>query len=232
MGVRDALRKAAGLIVELPEDEQEADESWKSAEPASTRMPDEPAPQSGNRASTSADQPARTHAASNLDEITAFGPGPLNVPPSDEKMGFSFIYEKAGLPATPFTAEQMLEILSSQPKELPIETRRQMVRATLHALEKSVGVTPDTVVADASKKLAILAEYVDSLSRQTSEFVSNTEKEIATLEEQVAKKRKDIAFAQQKQEQQVRLCRAESDRLSEVVGFFGKDTPTTPQGNG
>src|SRR5262249_12407533 len=103
----------------------------------------------------------------NLDEISApSSPTSPSVAP-DGKADFTPIYQQSGLPPSPFPAEQMLDMLNSLPPELPLDTKRQTVKVTLNAMGKTIGATPETIVADASRKLAALAAYTETLSRQT-----------------------------------------------------------------
>jgi hypothetical protein len=116
-------------------------------------------------------------------------------------------------------------MLASLPPELPLETRRQTVKVTLGALGKSMGASPETVVADASRKMAALAAYAQHLSKRTDEFVSSGEKEIAALQAQIEEKRKGIANARQELERATQMCDRESDKLDDVLEFFSLDLP-------
>ena len=133
------------------------------------------------------------------------------------------IYTAAKLPASPFTAEQMLEMLAGLPSELPLDTKRQTVKVTLGALGKTMGATPETIVADASRKMAALAAYSEHLSRRTDEFAAKNEAEIAALQTQIEEKRKAVLNARQRHTQTVQMCQAESERLDDVLEFFSLD---------
>ena len=87
-------------------------------------------------------------------------------------MNFTAIYQQAALPATPFPTEQMLDLLNSLPAELSLDTRRQTVKVTLNGMGKALGVTPQTVVADATRKLAALNAYVESLAKHTTDYIA------------------------------------------------------------
>ena len=161
----------------------------------------------------------------NMDEIkfSASCLEPVLTP--DGKADFSPIYQQSGLPAAPFTAEQMLEMLSSLPPELPLDTKRKTVKVTLNAMGKTIGATPETIVADASRKLAALTAYLDHLTKQTTDSAATAELDIAALQAQIEEKRKAMTAAQQKQAQMRQLCDAESDRLDDVLEFFSLDVP-------
>jgi hypothetical protein len=158
-----------------------------------------------------------------LDQIKVPASTPPPTSTADGKLDFTAVYQQANLPPAAFTAEQMLDLLTSLPPELPLETKRQTVKASLSALGKSIGTTPETIVADASRKLAALGAYAENLSRHTAESVSAAEVEIAALQAQIADKRKAIQDAQQKLAQVSQMCDAESDRLDDVLEFFSLD---------
>jgi hypothetical protein len=126
----------------------------------------------------------------------------------------------------------MLDMLASLPKELPLDTRRQTVNVTFGALGKSVGATPETVVADASRKMAALAAYGDFLKKRTEQFVSGGEAEIARLEAQIEEKRKGILNARQQLAKATQVCQSESDRLDDVLEFFSLDIPPSKYASG
>ena len=72
----------------------------------------------------------------------------------------SYVRELAKL----LPAEQMLETLGALPAELPLETRRQTVIAMLKGMGRALGATPETIVADATRKLAALSGMSGAIS--------------------------------------------------------------------
>ena len=90
---------------------------------------------------------------------------------------------------------------------------------------RSIGATPETIVADASRKLAALAAYTDNLSKQTAETISAAQREIADLEAQIGEKRRAMTGAQEQLAQALQVCHAESDQLDDVLEFFSLDVP-------
>jgi hypothetical protein len=226
MGLKDALRKAAGLLVELPPEGAPAAPSPDS-DAQLEKIFDQFAQKQGGDAGS-----ART-----VDEIVKGTDGPslseIAVPASGVEgaitetggVDFQAIYAQAGLPTAPFTAEQMREMLASLPQELPLETKRQTVNATLGTMGKTMGLTPETLVADASRKLSALGSFVESLTKQTQEFVSATDAEIRALEAQIEEKKSAIQAAKQKQARVAQLCDEESDHLDDVLEFFSQDVP-------
>jgi len=90
---------------------------------------------------------------------------------------------------------------------------------------RSIGATPDNIVADASRKLAALAAYTEHLTTETNEFVSLSEQKIALLQQQIEETRRSIEAAQTKLTSETGLCVAESHKLDEVLEFFSLDVP-------
>jgi hypothetical protein len=140
---------------------------------------------------------------------------------SDDRVDFQVIYRKAGLPTAPFTAEETLAMLSSLSPELPPHTRKHTVLVTLGAMGKAIGATPETICADGSRKVEALNVKIDKTNAETLEFSTNTEREIATLQAQIAEKQAAIETAKQRQKLIVDACKSEGSRLTELLEFFG-----------
>jgi len=230
MSLRETLRRAAGLLVELPPEERTAapepkadsgtnlDQLFESLEAEAVKRAEEPT-------TRTVEQVVRDAAGPNLEDITVPGSTPQPTLGPDGKLDFSVLYRQALLPAAPFSAEQMLDMLESLPRELPLDTKRRTVAVSLDTVGKSIGATPETIVADASRKLAALAAYTESLSKDTAGFVAATELEVAALQAQIEEKRQAIRAAQSKLQDVTRVCAAESDRLDDVLEFFSLDVP-------
>lgn len=216
MDMRARLRKAAGLFVTLPEESTESTEA------------------NASRPSRTVEELVRESEGPNLDEIEVADTSGVPWTANSSPLGFAEIYAQAGLPATPFTAEQMVEMLNSLPTELPLAMKRQTVNITLNAMGKSIGATPETVVSDASRKLAALTAYSDSLSGQTAHAVTTMEQEINVLQAEIEAKKQAILQAQNDLSDTLEKCHAESDRLDDVLEFFSLDVPPSrlsPPGN-
>lgn len=142
---------------------------------------------------------------------------------ADGKVNLPVIYEAAGVPASTFTAEQALEVIQSLPADLPLEVRRQTVKATLNAIGKTLGATPQSIVGDATRKLAALEAYVESFNRKSEEFTKKVEADIATLEAQIQEKRKAIENARKRVDDLSHFCDQEAERLDDVLEFFSLD---------
>jgi hypothetical protein len=234
MRINDTLKKAAGLLFEFEQPDPEAEfyktmndakkelsspSSASAATPAPVPTP-HPAP-----APRTAEQVVRAAPGPNLDEIKVPTSTATPVVGPDGSVEYASIYRLAGLPASPFTAEQMLELLATLPTELPMDTKRATVKVTLNAMGQSTGVSAETIVTDASRKLAALAAYAQSYVQQADEYVSKAELEISALEQEIAKRRQSIADAKAKQARVTEACHIESERLDDVLEFFSLDVP-------
>jgi hypothetical protein len=230
MRITDTLRKAAGLFIQM--------------DPSTS--PDAAMPVDGKSMSDAdflkmmqAQQGASTANAKTVEQIVKDSPGPnldqIKVPVTsqpqvqpllaDGTVDFKAIYSLANVQDASFTAEQLLELLATLPPELPLESRRQTVKITIQAMAKTVNVTPEIVVADASRKLAALAAYEDSFGKQADEFVAKSQADITALEAQIEAKKKAIDDAKSKHDSMTKACVAESDRLDDVLEFFSMDVP-------
>lgn len=248
------MRKVAELVIELPPEEAQVahEESAPSTPPpgnenaGSNEMDDLDRRLATQRASIAAlgsggapsaapapaaptktvEQIVRDASGPDLDAVSAglAVAGPPTLRP-DGMVDFAALYAQFNVPAAPFTAEQMLDMLGSLPADLPLDTKRQTVKVTLGAMGKAIGMTAETIVADASRKLAALAAYSEGVAKQTAEFVAAGEFEIAALEKQIQEKRQGIEAARQTQSQVQDRCHAEADRLDDVLEFFSLDVP-------
>jgi len=212
MSLRDNLRKAAGLFVEIPP------EAPAGVEPA-VDLEQPPAP------AKTVEHIVREANGPNLDEIQVPPQAAAAIATPNGTVQFSALYQQAGLPPVPFTAEQMLDMLTSLPADLPLEAKRLTVKATMNAMGKAIGATPENIVTDASRKVAALSAYVDAMSRQAADFAAKSEMEIATLQAQIAEKRKAVDAAKGQLAQVTQSCKVEADRLDDVLEFFSLDVP-------
>lgn len=222
MPIRDALKKAAGLFVEIPEDESIASTSPLAdmempAKPTTTPQP-KPEPKTVEQIVKEAPGP-------NLDEVKVIPQKVESVSAPGGQPDFEKIYASANLPAATFSAEQALELISSLPSDLPLEVKRKTVNVSISSMGKALGVTSESVVADASRKLAALASYSEALSMKTTEYVAATQLQIAAMEADIAAKKKGIEEAKRLHEQAIATCNTEADRLDDVLEFFSLDVP-------
>jgi hypothetical protein len=238
MSIADKLRKAASYFVELPPQtetpESEAKPSYNFSEPGDAADPrislpvnDPIAPRAETGPSPviadaprTVEQIVRESEGPNLEDIqVAVGDGP---PPqkADGTLDFEQIYAKAGLPGASFTAEQMIEMLVGLPANMPLEMKRQTVMVTVNAMGKAIGATPETIVADASRKIAAIAAYAEGATKQAQEKAQLAEMEIELLLKQVEAKRGEILAAREAAAAIEQACEAEVDRLDDVLAFF------------
>ena len=276
MSLRNVMRKAAGLLVEMPvEDQAPVDQSATGQSPNTSDYSTRPAPdidellaavrepkgeKSGmsgaakvaatQKTTQTATQVAQSGAGPNLEDIKSaaadaaqagkgnvdgIGAGKTGnsvVVGADGKANLPLIYEAAGIPVSNFTAEQALEIINSLPADLPLEVRRQTVKATLSAIGKTVGATPQTIVADATRKLAALEAYLESFGQKSAEFTKKLETDIATLEAQIQERRKAIESAHKRVEDLSKYCDSEAEQLDDVLEFFSLDVGSSKYAGG
>jgi hypothetical protein len=222
MSLRSAMRKAAGLLVELPPE----DENAVSADNQEMTGLDTPLDRSSHTGPRTVEDIVREAEGPNLDEIKVEedqSSASLRSFLSGDHLDFVAIYQAAKLPSPSFGAEQMLEAINGLPADLPLEMRRSTVRSLLGTLGKSLGATPESVVADASRKLAALSSFAAYMERKTTESVSIFEREIADLESQIEARRAGIEAARLEMAKVTRGCESESDRLDDVLEFFSLD---------
>jgi len=215
MGLKDVLRKAASLVVEMPDEPTTTDASPLSASDFGIEVP----------------KPTRT-----VEDVVKAAPGPnldqIQVPSSvvqeppvgpDGSPNFGVIYTQAGVPLVQFGAEEALGVINSLPAELPLDMKRKTVGATLSAMGKAMGVSTDSVVADASRKIAALNSFVDQLGSQTDQYVTLCNQKIDALKAEIAVHETNITNAKGKLDHAVKLCEAEGDRVDDVLEFFTLD---------
>jgi hypothetical protein len=259
MAIKDTLRKAAQLFVELPE----VPEEDKYVAPQPTSEAAAPAADSGMddidkrlaqmtqtmqgmgpsgqtpAVSPAAAVPDVTATTKTVEQVVREAEGPnldeIKVAPStaneasilkeDGSIDFAALYAHANLPAAPFSAEQAREMVASLPANLPLDVKRQTVQVMVGSLGKAIGATQETIVADASRKLAALSSYADNFAQQATDFTAAAEFEIDALLKQVEEKRQAITAAKDRQSQIQAICDAEADRLDDVLEFFSLDVP-------
>lgn len=224
MSLRDAMRKAASLIVELPPEEPGV--NLRSGDVDLDDLPDLDLP-------ANAQLPGAVHEPKTVEQLVREADGPnLNeievgdVPDAataGQTLDFAAIYRAAKLPESQFGAEGMLEMLRSLPTELPLETRRATVGAMLGTLGKNMGATPQSIVADASRKLAALQSFNSFMEKKSGETIAQSETEIADLEAQIDARKTAIQNAKSELSRVTQQCESEADRLDDVLEFFSLD---------
>lgn len=233
MSLRSTLRKAAGLLVELPPEEAPPIKPMELMDERDTQTHQEAVSEVSRVMETlqtgkptvhakTVEQIVREAQGPNLDQVQVTEAAPSILNP-DGTLNFPALYQSAHLPPVQFSAEQVLAMMHDMPAELSIDIKRQTVKTAIKAMGGSIGATPENIVADASRKLAALASYAEYVSNQADEFIAKTETDILQLERQIEERRKAIQTAQEKKARITQICTAESERLDDVLEFFSLD---------
>lgn len=143
---------------------------------------------------------------------------------ADGMVRFERLYEQAGVPVVPFTAEQALDMLRNMPPGVSDDSRQQIITVTLSALGRSVGGPPEAIVADATRKQAALQAFRQTRGEGLAELASAAEAHVTELQREIAKSQAIIEQAKQQYETLSQSCQDEEARLDTVVDFFS-DTP-------
>ena len=234
MSIKNVFKKAAGLFVEIPEDGQDFSDFAATLNPAPvapvTPRPN-PTPTPVVVPKISVNEIVQRTSGPNLDEINlteeqaqeALAPGGV---PDFEK-----VYAKASLPKVGFGAEQAIEVIASLPADLPIQVKRSTVQATLTAMGKamnqSASVNIESVVADASRKIAALQAFEGTLNLQSNKHIATMQADIQAHQEKIALLNAEIAKTQESLTKALSLCEAESGKLDDVLEFFTLDEGTS-----
>lgn len=153
------------------------------------------------------------------------GPADMSSPvDADGLVDFETLYRQAKVLTVPFTAEQALDMLQHMPSGVSEEARQQIITATLSALGKSVGGTPEAIVADATRKQAALQQFRQTRGEQLVDLTSAAEAKIADLQREIANSQAIIEAAKRQYAHLSENCHSEEARLDTVIDFFS-DTP-------
>jgi hypothetical protein len=139
---------------------------------------------------------------------------------ADGLVDFEALYRQANVLTVPFTAEQALDMLQHMPSGVSEEARQQIINATLSALGKSVGGTPEAIVADATRKQTALQKFRQTRGDQLVDLTSAAEAKIADLQREIAKSQAIMEAAKHQYAQLSENCQSEEARLDTVVDFF------------
>jgi uncharacterized coiled-coil protein SlyX len=88
---------------------------------------------------------------------------------------------------------------------------------------KAMGVSTESVVTDATRKLKALDSYTDNLQLRAEEFSMSTEAKISELEQQIAVHRTTLEENKKMLADAIAACETESDRIDEILEFFSLD---------
>ena len=139
---------------------------------------------------------------------------------ADGLINFEVLYTQAGVLTVPFTAEQALDMLSHMPAGVSEEARQQVINVTLAALGRSVGGTPEAIVADANRKQAALQKFRQTRGDQLVELTSAAEGRIVDLQGEIAKSQAIIEKAKRQYQILSDACAAQETQMDKVVDFF------------
>ena len=143
---------------------------------------------------------------------------------ADGLVDFDALYRQAKVPTVPFTAEQALDMLHNMPSSVSEAARQQVINITLAALGKSVGGTPEAIVADAVRKQAALQQFRQTRGDQLADLTTAAEARLADLQREIAKSQAMIEAAKTQYAHLAENCQSEEARLDTVVDFFS-ETP-------
>ena len=141
---------------------------------------------------------------------------------ADGTVSFERLYAQAGVPVVPFTAEQALDMLHNMPPGVSDDSRQQIINVTLAALGRSVGGTPEAIVADATRKQAALQAFRQTRGEGLADLTTAAEAHVAELQREIAQSQAMIAQAKHQYEALSQSCQAEETRLDTVVDFFSQ----------
>lgn len=145
---------------------------------------------------------------------------PASAPSPASQLGdfdLADLYQQEGIPPAALTAEQALEILRTLPEGLSPEIQSQAFKDLLRKKGAPLGLSPETVVEDARRKINVLSASAKGMPEKLAEFVSSAEAEIASFEEQIRERKKAIEEAQEQQRQLNQKCHSEIERLTTVL---------------
>jgi len=145
--------------------------------------------------------------------------GPVD---ADGLVNFERLYAQANVTVVPFTAEQALDMLHNMPPGVSDDSRQQIINVTLSALGRSVGGTPEAIVADATRKQAALSAFRQARGDGLADLTAAAEARIAELQREIAKGQAMIEQAKRQYETLSQNCQAEEARLDTVVDFFSQ----------
>jgi len=140
----------------------------------------------------------------------------------DGMVNFDLLYSQAGVPTVPFTAEQALDMLGHMPAGVSEEARQQVINVTLAALGRSVGGTPEAIVADATRKQTALQAFRGAQGDQLVDLTSAAEGRIADLQKEIETNKAVIEKAKRQYETLTDACQSQEARLDTVVDFFSQ----------
>ena len=157
----------------------------------------------------------------------------LRLPPAlpDDVIGdmgsvcFERLFEGAQIPLVKVTAEHATHILASFPADLPLSTKRVLVKTSLHVmgdLVKETTVSAD-IVSDAVQKMLWIARLQEKVVSDRDTQRESVHADIALLEAQIEAKNRLLAEAEACANVALAQCRERTNALHDVTVFFDQD---------
>lgn len=129
------------------------------------------------------------------------------------------IFAAAGIPPILFTAEKAASLLESLPKDLSLETKREVVNRTL----ESAGVNLRDLLKDASQKDKALDDFLEQGAKALEEEEEKTRKGIEDLNRQISQIQQSLEGKKKSREKLIQHCQELSKEYEQVVAFFAQE---------
>ena len=175
-------------------------------------------PESAAADTTADDELIRQAAQAEPDDLPVFTSEPPPAPAGE--VDFGSVYEAAGITAEEHErVSRTLELLNSLPPDTDDTVKRQIVMASLRAF----GVPIEKIIESGAEQLQALEAYIRGGARDTEQVTAQWEKDIHSLEEQIALLRKAMQQRVDEQHKVMRACNAKKLEVQKVLEFFGQD---------
>jgi DNA-binding transcriptional MerR regulator len=177
-------------------------------------------PDGGDSAAAAASEDEMIHRAAQEapDDLPVFTSEPPPAPSGE--VDFDSVYEAAGITAEEHQrVSRTLELLNGLPPGTDEQVKRQIVMASLRAF----GVPIEKIIESGAEQLQALEAYIRGGARDTEQVTSQGEKDIRSLEEQIALLRKAMQQRVEEQHKVMRACNAKKLEVQKVLEFFGQD---------
>lgn len=126
------------------------------------------------------------------------------------------IYSQAGIADLSNSIYKVEEIRSVLPSTLSTSAKKESVLGMMQVSQ----ITPETVIEDASQRIAVLKGALHSFTNETILIVEANTAEIAELENRINALKDEINNRQLSQEQQEQLINNESAKIDSVIDFI------------
>lgn len=171
------------------------------------------------------EEPQKSDADVIAKELASFEvpPGEIGSLPADSgptalagEIDFQALYDQAGIPNTD-EVEALEKFLGGLDESLPQASKIAAAKAFLGAIGKS----PNDVVADAGRKIAVVRTVEEAKREDTGRTLAREQKAIDDLARQIEEHRAAMEMAQKDLESVRSQCAVEEARLQGARVFFG-----------